>query len=177
MATYEFDLSVSGLDLDAQEAAIEALEVRAGDLTFAMRDASVIVVVERTAGSLAEAIHGAVADVESIPGAAVERVLPDGAVSQSEIALRIGRTRQSVSQLVMGQRGPGDFPAPAFGYGRTAVWRWSEVAAWLSEAGISVSSDVERQSVIDAANAMLSAKRAVSNLSSDDQESIRGLVA
>jgi predicted DNA-binding transcriptional regulator AlpA len=177
MATFEFDLVISGLDLDVHEAAIQEFETRIADMTFAERDGSVLVAVEGAAGSLADAIRSAVADVETIPGVRVERILPDGAVSQAEVAQRIGRSRQSVSQLIQGQRGPGSFPPPAFGHGRTAVWRWSEVSAWLADAGIAATGDVERQSVIDAANAMLSARRAVSNLRGDDQAQIRGMVA
>ncbi|MEO5680037.1 MAG: hypothetical protein ABIS47_10250 [Acidimicrobiales bacterium] len=50
----------------------------------------------------------------------------------SEIAQRVGRTRQSVDQLVKGQRGPGDFPSPTAHATRNPLWRWSQVDAWFA---------------------------------------------
>jgi hypothetical protein len=177
VGTFEFDLIVSGFDLDAHADALDELEAKVGDLSFAMLAGTATVAVERAARSLGHAVQSAIADVERLPGVRVERVLPDGHVSQAEIAARIGRTRQSVSQLVQGARGPGGFPEPAFGTGRTALWRWSEVAAWLAAARLIDAEDFQRQAVFDAANAMLDARRAVSGLSGDDQVALRSLVA
>lgn len=178
MTTYEFDLVLSGLDLDAHDETLTEFENTVDDVTFAAHGPTVSAAVERSARSLAEAVGSAIADIERLPGVRVERVLPDGNVSQAEIAARLGRTRQSVSQLVKGIRGPGGFPAPAFGTGRAALWRWSEVAAWLVEARLMDEDGVDQyQSVIDAANAVLDARRAVRGLSADDQATIRKLVA
>ena len=53
-------------------------------------------------------------------------------VTQSEIARKIGRSRQLVSQYIAGTRGPGGFPAPAHNIADGAsLWHWSEVASWL----------------------------------------------
>ncbi|MGH3684635.1 MAG: hypothetical protein ACRDSM_06205 [Pseudonocardiaceae bacterium] len=56
----------------------------------------------------------AIVDVEQAGiGARVPRVEADGDwLSASEIAARVGRSRQSVALLARGERGPGDFPAP-----------------------------------------------------------------
>ncbi|WP_431931448.1 helix-turn-helix transcriptional regulator [Nonomuraea jabiensis] len=55
-----------------------------------------------------------------------------------EIAERSGRTRQSIAQLIAGER-RGDvppFPQPEGVIGRARVWLWSEVSAWLKHLGI-----------------------------------------
>jgi hypothetical protein len=62
-------------------------------------------------------------------------VEPDELVSASAIARRLGRTRQSVALLVAGRRGAGGFPPPAVWVdGAARLWRWSDVAEWLSAA-------------------------------------------
>src|SRR5437762_2493686 len=70
--------------------------------------------------------------VESVDGLEVVHVDPDELVWASEIAQRTGRSRQSVDQLIKGQRGPGNFPAPARHATRNPLWRWSEVEAWFA---------------------------------------------
>jgi hypothetical protein len=52
-------------------------------------------------------------------------------VNISDIADRVGRSRQSVRQLVTGQRGQGHFPLPVGSPGGVRVWTWSEVASWF----------------------------------------------
>nr|MDT0659849.1 hypothetical protein [Micromonospora sp. DSM 115978] len=59
-------------------------------------------------------------------------------VSISDIATRIGMTREAVRLWTKGQRGPGGFPA-ALGSvgggdrGSTQVWSWPAVNAWLEQ--------------------------------------------
>jgi hypothetical protein len=62
------------------------------------------------AGALLDAVVSAIEAVESVDGLEVLGVEPDELVWASEIAARTGRSRQSVDQLVKGQRGPGGFP-------------------------------------------------------------------
>ena len=57
--------------------------------------------------------------------------IEDELVSMSDIAERVGRSRQSVSMLVSGQRGTGNFPRPAAGNVRSPLWHWADVAAWF----------------------------------------------
>jgi hypothetical protein len=67
---------------------------------------------------------------KAVPAAVPLRVDQD-LVSVSDIAQRMGRTRESVRLLVDGKRGPGRFPAPigAVGDG-IRVWPWSVVLEW-----------------------------------------------
>lgn len=55
-------------------------------------------------------------------------------VSVSDIARRVGRTRESVRLLVDGKRGPGRFPPPIGGVGdEIRVWPWSVVLEWSNK--------------------------------------------
>ena len=91
---------------------------------------------QRSAATLADAVLEAVRELEGAgAGWRVVRVEPDELVSASAIARRLGRTRQSVAQLVAGRRGPGGFPPPAVWVdGAARLWRWSDVAEWFSVA-------------------------------------------
>ena len=52
----------------------------------------------------------------------------------SDIARRVGRTRESVRLLVDGKRGPGGFPAPLGVVGEgIRVWPWSVVLEWFDK--------------------------------------------
>ncbi len=97
----------------------------------------------RPAATLADAVLDAIREVERAAIWRVVRVEPDELVSASAIARRLGRTRQSVAQLISGQRGPGGFPPPAVWVdGAARLWRWSDVAEWCSVA-------VERSPEVD----------------------------
>jgi DNA-binding transcriptional regulator YiaG len=173
LRSYEFDLIVSGLDTE-DPGVLDGFEERAGDITFASHGRVVQAAVDRKARGLGEAIGSAIADVESIPGTRVVRVEPDEHVSQAEIAVRLGRSRQSISQWVWGSRGPGGFPATAFESGHVALWRWSEVKTWLGASGLGTKEDQEREdqasAVIRAANALLEARRAMAALDAKERE-------
>jgi hypothetical protein len=178
MSVFEFDLIVSGLDLEDDVAKLDAFEECVGDVTFASHGGVVRAAVERVAGSLGEAIRTAVDDVESIPGASVMGIEPDEYVSQAEIAVRLGRSRQSVSQWIAGVRGPGGFPPPAFQSGKVALWRWSTVSSWLRAVGLLAPGEADRSSVvIAAANALLHARRMVAALDEQERASLSGLLA
>ena len=76
-------------------------------------------------------------------GARILRVDENDLVTQSDIAHKIGGSRQLVQQFISGARGPGGFPAPACRLtDRAALWRWREVAGWLWENGMIKEEDV-----------------------------------
>lgn len=89
----------------------------------------------------------------------VTRVEPDELVWASEIAQRLGRTRQSVRLLIDGRRGPGGFPQPAASVTRNPLWRWSEVADWFERYEDRPLADPERSAVIGAFNGALETRR------------------
>jgi hypothetical protein len=66
-----------------------------------------------------------------VPAAVPLRVDQD-LVSVSDIAQRVGRTRESVRLLVDGKRGPGGFPPPIGVVGDgIRVWPWSAALEWF----------------------------------------------
>lgn len=79
----------------------------------------------------------------------------DELVSISDIAARTQRTRQSISLLVEGHRGSGDFPPPVAGNVRSPLWHWADVAAWF-ETKIGGESTADRMRTITAVNGELS---------------------
>jgi predicted nucleic acid-binding protein len=95
-----------------------------------------IVELERGAAPFADAVLDAIREVERPGGVRVVRVEPDELVTASAIARRLGRSRQSIAQLVAGERGPAGFPVPAVWIdGKSRLWRWTDVAEWFAVAG------------------------------------------
>jgi hypothetical protein len=82
---------------------------------------------------------------ELLPESELLRVEPDDLVTIAAIAVRVGRSHESVRLLSQGRRGPGGFPAPAGRLdAKTQVWRWSDVARWfVEEMGSSVAGESE----------------------------------
>jgi hypothetical protein len=121
-----------------------------GDRTFATFD--------RDRPTLIDAVTSAIRDIETVAGFYVLHVDPDELVWAAEIADRTNRTRQSINQLINGQRGPGQFPAPANNTTRNPLWYWPEVEAWFARYN-GQSPDTERFTVTAAINAALQARR------------------
>jgi hypothetical protein len=68
--------------------------------------------------------------------AGVEPVaVEDELVTAKDIADRTGRSRQSISQLIHGHRGPGGFPSPAASHTRSPLWHWNDVVGWFETLG------------------------------------------
>lgn len=156
MTVYNFTLLVSGVDEDRLDDIYEATD---GGATVELGGQwTNRIGYDEEADTLAEAIMAAVKQIEEVPGMTVVRIDEDQLVWASEIADRAGRTRQSVDQLVKGQRGPGDFPQPVSGNVRNPLWRWLEVEEWFARYE-GREPDMERPAVIGAINAALEARR------------------
>lgn len=175
MDEYPFTLVIAG-NVDTDEA-IEALfEAGCDDATFGSVDGIGYADFLRQAPSFAEAVRSAISAVESVPGLRVQRVEPDDLVTMTEIAERLGRSRESVRLLIQGRRGPGDFPAPASHLkARTRLWRWSEVAAWAEK--LPTAESVRRDSyLIAAVNAALALRETAAKLLPKERELIESLI-
>ena len=158
---YEFELTARGALTDA---VIDALvEAGCDDATISTRDGLTFAAFDREAGTLLEAVVSAIEALESV-GFRVLRVDPDELVWASEIASRTGRSRQSIDQLVKGQRGPGGFPAPASHATRNPLWRWSEVEAWFANYE-GRPPDAERSVVLRSINGALEAREGLRSAS------------
>ena len=132
MKSHHFTLIVDSPDLES-DAVLDALfEAGCDDALVGRSDGVQYLDFDRKAESTVTAILSAIADVESVPGVEVIRLAGDGLVSMADIAVRTGRTRESVRLLVVNERGPGRFPAPVTDHRtRHRFWRWSEVRGWF----------------------------------------------
>ena len=110
MAEHQFELTISGALDDARLDAL--VDAGCDDATFSTKGDLTFADFTRDAPTMLDAVISAITAIETVPGLEVLHVDPDELVWASEIAERTGRSRQSVDQLIKGQRGPGDFPSP-----------------------------------------------------------------
>ncbi len=158
MDTYTFRLVVSGrIDLEGE---IRLFEAGADDGFPESGPQGHSIGFESDAASLQAALLSAIQKVESAQFE-VLRVEPDELVSAADVAVRAGRTRQSISSLISGERGPGSWPRPVAGNVRSPLWRWSEVAAWFEDFDGSQAVDRDEAAFITAVNEVLGARRAL----------------
>ena len=164
MAEYDFELTISGELTDAR---LDALfEAGCDDATFSSRVNLIFADFTRDAPTMLEAVISAIQAVETVDELEVLRVDPDELVWASEIAQRTGRTRQSVDQLIKGQRGPGGFPPPATHATRNPLWRWSDVESWFA-AYENRQPATERSTVLAAINGALQARHGLRGAQGD----------
>ena len=139
MATHSFTLVLEKARKIGEEdfdKIIDRLYVSGCDgAVFAERDGLLYADFDREGPTFADAVLSAVDTIEVVaPEVRVLRLQPDDLVSAASIAHRLGRSRESISQLIKGERGPADFPRPALHVaGKRPFWRWSEVARWFEE--------------------------------------------
>jgi hypothetical protein len=133
--TYEYDfaLILTGITELTPGIAEGLLEAGCDDGTIAMRSGRPFITFSRRAPSIKDAILSAIENVRNANvGVDVLRVDYCNLVTQSDIARKIGHSRQLVHQYMTGARGPGGFPAPACGIvDDVPLWYWCEVADWL----------------------------------------------
>ena len=132
---YEFALILSG-GLELNQSVEDALfEAGCDDATLSIQYGYIYMEFSRAAASLKDAILSAIRDVRKANiGAEVWRVDECNLVTPSEIARRIGRSRQLIHQYMTGQRGPGSFPAPECNLTEGApLWAWCAVSYWLHQ--------------------------------------------
>lgn len=118
---------------------------------------------DRQAPSFQDAVLSAIDEVESAQFE-VLRVEPNEMVSVADIAEKTGRSRQSVSSLVSGARGPGGWPRPIAGNVRSPLWRWSDVATWFENLDGSQAVNREEAAFLSAVNELLAARRALQQI-------------
>lgn len=126
---------------------------------------------DREAFSFREAVLSAIKDVEEA-NFKVLRVEPDELVSAADIAERTGRSRQSISALISGSRGPGGWPRPVAGNVRSPLWRWSDVAAWFQRFDGSQEVDEEQAALVAAINDLLAARGTLGHLKKRDRTTL-----
>lgn len=133
---HEFTLVLEGAGVLEPENLDAWFEAGCDDATFGEVDGVGYADFARSASTPAAAILSAIDQLESaVPSIRVIRVEPDDLVNASDMAARLGRSRESVRLLIAGERGPGGFPAPLSHLkARGRMWRWAEVAPWARKA-------------------------------------------
>ncbi len=157
MTLHSFTLNVQGELGDEETDAL--FEAGADDSTISGNRRYWQLHFDRERDSFARAVYSAVQEVETVSGLTVVSIENDELVWASEIAERIGRSRQSIDMLIDGRRGPGGFPEPAVVTRRNPLWNWADVAVWLAAYGIPVEADSERAAVIAVINGALQIRR------------------
>ncbi len=134
MPTFHFTLIVDGPDLQDRSLIDALFEAGCDDAAIGCSDGVQYVDFDREAEDFNDAILSAVDDLEKLDGVQVVRIADAGLASLADIAVRVGRTRESVRLLASGARGPGGFPKPVTDpRSRYRLWRWTEVAHWFTE--------------------------------------------
>ncbi len=146
------------------------------DANLSQRDGRVYIGFDREAPSFAEAVVSAILDLERVlPEVPVIELEPDDLVFMADIATRRGRSKESVSLLVEGRRGPGGFPAAAHVTAGHRLWRWSEVERWFDSYEGRAEQD-HYDAFVAAVNAVLAERRSLPKLQSNERDSLRKLV-
>ncbi len=161
MHEHDFALIVGGVASLTSKVENALFAAGCDDATLSIRYGLLYVEFSRTAESLKDAILSAIHDVQKAGiGAEVIRVDECSLVTASEIARRIGRSRQLVHQYVTGQRGPGGFPPPECHLSEgTPLWAWCAVSHWMAQNDILRPEDSWNAEVVSAINNMLEAAR------------------
>lgn len=130
---YDFALILEGIT-DLEQKTMDAFyEAGCDDATFSVRYGRVFAEFSREAESYKDAVLSAISDVRR-GGAEVLRVNECDLVTPADVARRIGRSKELVSQYISGGRGPRNFPPPeCFLAEDKPLWMWCAVSYWLVE--------------------------------------------
>ncbi|BCJ65724.1 hypothetical protein [Polymorphospora rubra] len=124
-------LRISGVNLD-DDVTLELLAENLSDLAWSECDGVTLATLYTPANNpVATALEAARRICHALSDAEVLDVHQD-LVSVSDVAFRLGVSREAVRLWVEGLRGPGGFPPPAgvIGNGRSKVWPWAAVNEW-----------------------------------------------
>lgn len=176
MPTFHFTLIVDGPDLQDRSLIDALFEAGCDDAAIGCSDSVQYVDFDREAEDFNGAILSAVDDLEKLDGVEVIRIADAGLASLADIAVRVGRTRESVRLLARGARGPGGFPKPVTDpRSRYRLWRWTEVAHWFTER-LDEHPEVAEDKLTAAYNAALELRRHRSSLAPSHPIALRELV-
>lgn len=157
MNEYSFTLKLDASPLSDEQ--IRSLYDVLPEVTISERDGNAFIELDTDGRTFAHAVVEAIERIERVPaGVRVVALEPEELMFASEIAQRTGRSKEGVSLLIEGRRGPGAFPAPAHTLtGGQKLWRWADVEAWFRS--YEDGAEMERHdAVIAAINGILAAR-------------------
>lgn len=131
---YEFTVVLDQVDDQTPGLEDQLFEAGCDDALINFRGGTVYLDFCREATSFEEAVISAIQAVESIPAMPqVMSILPDDLVTETDIAKRLGKSRQTVSLWVKRERRQTHpFPNPVSKLSdRSPMWRWFDVVEWL----------------------------------------------
>lgn len=132
MDTFTVSLVVDNVELT--DDVLEALFAEIEDAVPSSTDRLVKITAPISAPDDEHAAVELIKQVTSAVPSAVPVRLDQDLVSITDIAERVGRTRESIRLLVDGKRGPGRFPAPVGIVGDAIrIWPWATVADWFRQ--------------------------------------------
>lgn len=171
MSEFSFTLRLGVSELSDEQVAriYDALP----ESTVGARNGQVFIELDRDAPTFADAVVGAIEDIEHL-GLKVAELEPEELVFASEIAQRTERTKESISLLVEGRRGPGGFPAPVRTVGGHKLWRWRDATAWF--AAYERDQTLERhEATVAVINAVLAERESMPRLAEAEARAVRRL--
>ncbi len=141
---YEFTLVLAGVADITEELEDSLYEAGCDDALLGKRNGAVFLDFIRASTSFEDAVISAINQVESCgAGLEVAGVEPALLVNQSEIARRLGITRESVRLMSEGKRRAGMFPPPVTGVkSNSPLWNW---AVLLTDIGEDMGTDFTEQ--------------------------------
>lgn len=173
MNEFSFTLALDANGLTDSQ--INALYDTVPDSTASERNQRTYVGFDRDAPDFASAVVSAIEDVErALPGVGVLVLEPEDLVTQADVAQRQGRSRESISQLVRGERGPGSFPRPRYVVADRGLWRWRDVESWF-DVYEGRQPQTHHDAFIDAVNAVLAVRHSQPTLESHELSAVRRL--
>lgn len=158
---YDFALIIGGVNELTQAIEDALFDAGCDDATLSICYGMLYMEFSRPAASLKDAILSAIRHVQKAGiGAEALRVDACNLVTASEIARRIGRSRQLVHQYMTRQRGPGGFPPPQYHLAEhKPLWTWSAVSHWLTQNNLLRPEENRNAEVVEAINNALESAR------------------
>lgn len=158
---YDFALVIDGIGDLTDDVMDRLFKAGCDDATFSLRYGLVFAEFSREADSYSQALLSAISNVHAAGvGAGVLRVNTCDLVTPADIARRIDRSRELVSQYISGNRGPGKFPPPeCFLADDKPLWMWCAVSYWLAENSLIRPEEYREAQFVWVVNEWLSSQR------------------
>ena len=160
MKYYNFQIIVNGFQINTNDDMEHITDLLAGancdDSVISSYNKTLYLDFDREADCYEQAIMSAIKDIESIPHLKVASVDAGDYVGLSDAAELADITRSALSNYNKGIRGNGQFPAPILRItNKNPVWRWSDIASWLSANGKIEQELVDNARTVEAINMAL----------------------